>query len=72
MLISRPTTQYERDGLDERQIVIAHGLHHQIADAGIGEDHLDQQRAAEQKAELDADQREGRQRRVLERVADAG
>src|SRR5262245_42649980 len=34
----RGHAEHERDALDQRQIVIAHGLHHQVADPGIGED----------------------------------
>ena len=37
----------ERDGLDDGEVVVAHGVHHQVAEAGIGEDHLHQHGAAE-------------------------
>src|SRR5260221_4601839 len=59
----------QRDALDERQIVVAHRVDHQAADAGIGVDHLDEEGAAEHEAGLDADQAERRQRGVLQRVA---
>ena len=71
MLISKHDDAIgQPDGLDQRQIGVAHGVDHQIAHAGIRIDHLDQKRAAEQDAELHAGERQRRQRRVLQRVAE--
>src|SRR5437879_3334045 len=46
----------QRDALDERQIMVAHRVDHQAADAGISIDHFDEESAAEHEAGLDADQ----------------
>ena len=58
----------EDERLDERQVGRADGRLHGLADAGEGEEHLDDDRAAEQDDELDRDAREDRQARAAQRV----
>ena len=58
----------QHEPLDQRQIAIDHGLDRHVADAGIGEDALDNDRAADQEGELHAGQRERRADRVAQRL----
>src|SRR5262245_30180977 len=60
----------EPDGLDQRKVSIAHRVDHEVAQARIRIDYLDQQGAAEQESKLDAGESNGRQGGVFERVAE--
>ena len=51
------TANGQDEALDQRKIAVDDRVDREIADAGIGEDALDQHRAAEQKGELHAGQR---------------
>ena len=54
--------EHQHQALDQRQIAIDDGVDRHIADARIGEDALDDHRAADQEGELHAGQRERRRR----------
>ena len=58
----------EDDPLDDGEVLHADRLEHVLADAGQREDLLDDERAAEQVAERDPDDRDRRTQRVLQRV----
>ena len=55
--------EHQRQALDQRQVAIDDRVDRHIADAGIGEDALDDHRAADQEGELHAGQRQRRRRR---------
>ena len=44
------TAKVEHQPLDQRQVAIDHGVDRHVADALVGEDALDQHRAADQEA----------------------
>ena len=58
----------DRHPLDDREVALQHGLDGEQADPGIVEDVLDDQHAAEQGADLHAEQVEHRHRRVAQHV----
>ena len=58
----------EHDALDHREVLLGDGLEDVLADAGQREDLLDDQRAAQQVAELDPDDGDRRAERVLQGV----
>src|SRR5262249_163212 len=55
--------------LDQREIVMRHALHEQLADAVEIEHLLGHDQPADQEGEFDADDRDRRQQRVAQRVA---
>ncbi len=54
--------------LDDREVAMEDRVDHQLADSGDGEDLLDDERAADEEADVDAEDRDGRDDRVAERV----
>jgi hypothetical protein len=58
----------KHQALDQREIAIDDGIDRQIADAGIGEDALDDHGAADQEGELNAGERQRRADRVAQRL----
>ena len=59
----------QHDALDQRQVAVDHRVDRHVAEALIGEQPLDDHRAADQEGELHADQRQRRQRGVRQRLA---
>ena len=62
------SAEHQHQALDQRQVAVDHRIDRHVADAGIGEDALDDHRAADQERELDAGQRERRADRVAQRL----
>ena len=60
--------QREDVGHDEREVELLDGLDGQVSDPAPGEDRLDDDRAAEQVADVEPEDRDQRDRGVLERV----
>src|ERR1043165_4987386 len=60
---------HEDDAEDERNVDLEDRLQHLAAEAGPAEDQLDHHRAAEQDAEVDADEGDQRADRVAQRMA---
>ena len=58
------------DALDEREVALQHGVDGEQAEPGIVEDVLDDEHAAEQAADLDAEQVEQRHRGVAQRMGE--
>ena len=60
--------EHQRQSLNQRQVAIDDGVDRHVADAGIGEDALDDDSAADQEGELHARQRQRRRDRVAQRL----
>ena len=62
------SAENEHQPLDQRQVAVDHRVDRHVADAGIGEDALDDDRAADQEGELHAGQRQRRRDCVAQRL----
>ena len=62
------SAEHQHQPLDQRQVAIDHRVDRHVADARIGEDALDDHRAADQEGELHAGQRQRRPDRVAQRL----
>lgn len=60
--------EYDHESLNERQIAIDHGLDRHVSNAGISENALDNNSAADEEGELDASERERWADRVAQRL----
>src|SRR4030095_14222074 len=59
---------HDHDALDQREVALEDALEEQTADAGPGEDDLDDDGGVDHHHHVDAGQREDRDQRVLERA----